>query len=418
MNYPLYNETLCDKVWDINEDGPRIKQDVRTGLLKVALDFVKELKVEKQINIKAEDVVVIGSITNYNWTPHSDIDLHIKTDYSKLDMSKEDAQTMFDAIKTAWNLKHDITVKGHDVELYVQDIQHVAISSSEYSVLKNEWLKEPIKQKLNLNKELIKKKYREYHKKINSLVKSNDDAGLKKLLQKLYKYRQAGLDSKGELSEENIVFKILRTTGSLDKLKDNIDKIYDKKVSVKENTIDSQSSAKKLIRAFKTPNDVQIDIMAYGPNTVSIESLFIEPEYRGFGKGTETLKQLTDLADKFGVAIELEIGADEAEIDLVRWYEKFGFKPARGYWRREPSVKENVLNEGAGNIAYTVFINAVNSFQRPDRNGNTMTMHVTPSPAQMKFLKGQSGSFMSGRSKVYFIEDPREHNKIKFTWSF
>jgi len=312
MNYPLYNETLCPKVWDINEDGPIVKQDVRTGLLKVALDFVKELKVEKQINIKAEDVVMIGSITNYNWTPHSDIDLHIKTDYSKLDMSKEDAQTMFDAIKTAWNLKHNITIKGHDVELYVQDIQHVAVSSSEYSVLKNEWLKEPIKQKLNLNKELIKKKYKEFHKKINTLVNSSDDAGLKKLLQKLYKYRQAGLDSNGELSEENIVFKILRYAGSLDKLKDNIDKIYDKKVS----------------------------------------------------------------------------------------------------------VKENVLNEGAGNIAYTVFINAVNSFQRPDRNGNTMTMHVTPSPAQMKFLKGQSGSFMSGRSKVYFIEDPREHNKIKFTWSF
>jgi GNAT superfamily N-acetyltransferase len=76
--------------------------------------------------------------------------------------------------------------------------------------------------------------------------------------------------------------------------------------------------------------------MAYGPNTVGLESLFIEPEYRSVGKGTETLKQLTDLADKFGVAIELEIGADEAEIDLVRWYEKFGFKPARGYWRREP----------------------------------------------------------------------------------
>jgi hypothetical protein len=144
------------------------------------------------------------------------------------------------------------------------------------------------------------------------LVNSSDDVGLKKLLQKLYKYRQAGLDSNGELSEENIVFKILRYAGSLDKLKDNIDKIYDKKVS----------------------------------------------------------------------------------------------------------VKENVLDEGAGNIAYTVFINAVNSFQRPDRNGNTMTMHVTPSPAQMKFLKGQSGSFMSGRSKVYFIEDPREHNKIKFTWGF
>ena len=310
MNYPLYNEALCDKIWDINEDGPRIKQDVRTGLLKVALDFVKELKVEKQINIKAEDVVVIGSITNYNWTPHSDIDLHIKTDYSKLDMSKEDAQTMFDAIKTAWNLKHDITVKGHDVELYVQDIHHVAVSSSEYSVLKDKWLKEPVKQKPNLNKELIKKKYREYHKKINSLVKSNDDSGLKKLLQKLYKYRQAGLDSKGEFSEENIVFKILRVAGSLDKLKDNIDKIYDKKVS----------------------------------------------------------------------------------------------------------VKENVLNESAADIAHTIFKSVINSAKRSGTN--TMTAHGTPSPAQMKYIKGQAGIFMHGNSRVYFIEDPYEHNKIKFTWRF
>ena len=418
MNYPLYNETLCPKVWDMNEDGPRIKQDVRTGLLKVALDFVKELKVEKQINIKAEDVVMIGSLTNYNWTIYSDIDLHIKTDYSKLDMSKEDAQTMFDAIKTAWNLKHDITVKGHDVELYVQDVDHVAVSASEYSVLKGEWIKEPIKQKPNLNKELIKKKYKEYHKKINSLVKSKDDVGLKSLLKKLYKYRQSGLDSRGELSDENAVFKILRFAGSLDKLKDNIDKIYDKKVSVKEIAIDNQSPAKQLIRAFKAPSDVQIDIMAYGPNTVSIESLFIEPEYRGGGKGTETLKQLTDLADKFGVAIELEIGADEAEIDLVRWYEKFGFKPARGYWRREPSVKENVLDEGAGDIAYTVFKSTVNSGKRLDRSGNTMTVYGTPSPAQMKYLKGQAGSFMYGDSKVYFIEDLREPNKIKFIWRF
>lgn len=310
MNYPLYNKTLCPKVWDINEDGPRIKQDVRVGLLKVALDFVKELKVEKQINIKAEDVVMIGSLTNYNWTVYSDIDLHIKTDYSKLDMSKEDAQTMFDAIKTAWNLKHNITVKGHDVELYVQDIDHVPVSSSEYSVMKDKWIKEPIKQKSNLNKELIKKKYREYHRKINSLVKSKDDVGLKALLKKLHKYRQSGLDSKGELSEENIVFKILRVAGSLDKLKDNIYKIYDKKVS----------------------------------------------------------------------------------------------------------IKENVLDEGAADIAHTILKSVIKFAKRSGTN--TMMVHGTPSPAQMKYLKGQAGSFMHNNSRVYFIEDPHEYNKIKFTWRF
>jgi hypothetical protein len=42
------------------------------------------------------------------------------------------------------------------------------------------------------------------------------------------------LDSGGELSEENIVFKIIRAHGYLDKIKDNIAKTYDKKMSVKE----------------------------------------------------------------------------------------------------------------------------------------------------------------------------------------
>jgi GNAT superfamily N-acetyltransferase len=417
-SYPLYHNTLCPKLWTVNEDGAKLDNEVRNGLLKVAQDFVKELKDNNNISIEVDDIVIIGSATNYNWTNYSDIDLHVVTDYKKLDMSAEDAQTLFDAIKVGWNNKHDITMKGHDVEIYVQDKAHIPTSASEYSVLNDKWLKEPVKENPKFDKDLIKKKYKEYKNKINSLVKKHDEAALKKLLEKLYKYRQSGLDKGGELSEENIVFKILRAYGHLDKIKDSISNIYDKKMSVKEVAVDNQSPAKQLIRAFKAPDNVQIDIMAYGPNTVGLESLFIEPEHRSFGRGTETLKQLTDLADKFGVAIELEIGADEAEIDLVRWYEKFGFKSARGFWRREPSVKENVLDEGAGDIAYTVFKNTVNSGKRLDRSGNTMTVYGTPSLAQMKYLKGQAGSFMHDGSKVYFIEDPRESNKIKFTWRF
>lgn len=335
-SYPLYNNTLCPKLWKVNEDGAKLDNEVRNGLLKVAQDFVKELKDNNGISIKVDDIVIIGSATNYNWTNYSDIDLHVITDYKKLDMSAEDAQTLFDAIKVGWNNKHDITMKGHDVEIYVQDKAHIPTSASEYSVLNDKWLKEPVKESPKFDKDLIKKKYKEYKNKISALVKKHDEDALKKLLEKLYKYRQSGLDKGGELSEENIVFKILRAYGHLDKIKDSISNIYDKKMSVKEVAVDNQSPAKQLIRAFKAPDNVQIDIMAYGPNTVSLESLFIEPEYRSVGKGTETLKQLTDLADKFGVAIELEIGADEAEIDLVRWYEKFGFKPAKGFWRREP----------------------------------------------------------------------------------
>jgi hypothetical protein len=233
MNYPLYNDTLAP-IWTTNEDGHSLDSDIRKNLIKVAMDFVKDLKDNNNISIKVEDIVMIGSLTNYNWTPFSDIDLHITTDFDKLDMSKEDAQTMFDAIKTGWNNKHDIKMKGFDVELYVQDKDHVPVSASEYSVLKDEWITEPKKEKPNFNKELIKKKYKEYKTKISKLTKEKDETGLKSLLKKLYNFRQAGLDKGGELSEENIVFKILRAKGHLDKLKDGISKIYDKKMSIKE----------------------------------------------------------------------------------------------------------------------------------------------------------------------------------------
>ena len=65
-------------------------------------------------------------------------------------------------------------------------------------------------------------------------MSKHDETALKSLLDKLYKYRQSGLDKGGELSEENIVFKIIRAYGYLDKIKDNIAKNYDDKMSVKE----------------------------------------------------------------------------------------------------------------------------------------------------------------------------------------
>lgn len=234
MNYPLYRETLCPKLWHMDEDGYKLDNKVRDMLLKVATDFVANLKKDNELDVKIHDIVIIGSVANYNWTDYSDIDLHIVVDFGDLEMSKDDAQTMFDAIKNNWNTKHDIKMKGHDVELYVQDIAHVPVSTAEYSVLNNKWIKEPKKETPEFNKELIKRKYKEYKKKIYNLVGNEDDTSLKKLLDKLYKYRQAGLDKAGELSEENIVFKILRAKGHLDKLKDNIAHIYDKKMSVKE----------------------------------------------------------------------------------------------------------------------------------------------------------------------------------------
>lgn len=230
MNYRLYNDTLCPDIW---KDG-KLDQEVSKTLLKIANDFVEEQLKENDIDVKISDVVIIGSLTNYNWTPYSDIDLHIVVDFAQLDMPEEQATLMFNAIKAAWNKSHIIVIKGHDVEVYVQGTTEENASESSYSVMTGKWIKVPVKNKPTFDKNHIKKKYAELRERIEQALKDGDEESLRKILEKLYLIRQAGLDKKGEFSEENIVFKILRAQGYLDKVKDHITKLYDREVSIKE----------------------------------------------------------------------------------------------------------------------------------------------------------------------------------------
>ena len=234
-------DTLCPEVFDNDGSGGyTLKKEVSDKLLEITDNFIDFLGVDFFIH----DVILTGSLANYNWSEYSDVDLHILIDMDELNDDDDTnsialhdiVKEFFDAKKNVWNEKHDIKIKGFDVELYVQDVAHEAVSASEYSVLRNEWIKEPKKESPNFNKELIKKKYKEYSKKIDDLMDADSEKPLKDLLDKIYKFRQAGLDKGGELSEENIVFKILRAKGKLDKLKDTISAIYDDKMSVKETT--------------------------------------------------------------------------------------------------------------------------------------------------------------------------------------
>lgn len=349
MNYPLYNNALCPKIWNINEDGPKLDNEVRKNLIKISMDFVKDLKTNNNLDVKIEDIVMIGSLTNYNWTPYSDVDLHIITDYSRLDMSKEDAQTMFDAIKANWNSKHDIMMKEHDVELYVQDKDYEPVSASEYSVLKNEWLKEPVKEKPNFNKKLIKKKYDEYKSKISKLSNEKDVVGLKKLLDKLYKFRQAGLDKGGELSEENIVFKILRAKGHLDKIKDGMTKIYDKKMSVDEglfsNMFGSPDTIKYGVDSYdggrhynvtkdgKQIGSARVEDSNDG-NSILLD-IWVKSSHRNLGIGKKLMDMILKKEKK---TIKLE-PSDQMTKD---WYTRLGFVPTgEGNWM-ELKIKDGV----------------------------------------------------------------------------
>jgi len=227
MKARIYNDTLNPNIW--NSDNT-IKPDIRDALLKVAQDFYEESELPSPI----QDIYMIGSAANYNWGPGSDVDVHVLVDFNKLSMERELVKKMVDNIKANWNKNHNIQVKNHRVELYIQDISETNRAMGVYSLLNNRWIKFPQKVNLNLDKNLIQKKYSDMVVQIKNAIKSNNLEDLKRVLKSIYDMRETGLSKDGEFSTENIVFKLLRTRNHLDNLKTAVNRVYDTKLSLTE----------------------------------------------------------------------------------------------------------------------------------------------------------------------------------------
>jgi len=234
MNYRLYNDTLCLDVWDQDGDSYKLKPDVQKALLKIAEGFIEKNLTENDLSLTVKDVILIGSITNFNWTPYSDFDMHIIVDFAELDMSPEDAKVLVDGLKSSWNKEHAITIKGHPVELYIQDVKEEPSSMSSYSVKNDDWIKRPVKHTPTFDKEFIKRKHAQIKSKLDDMLANPSEEKLEEMLERIYDMRQAGLDKKGEFSEENIIFKILRAQGYLDRIRDAARKMYDSERSLDE----------------------------------------------------------------------------------------------------------------------------------------------------------------------------------------
>jgi predicted nucleotidyltransferase len=227
MKARIYNDTLNPNIWN---NDKTIKPEVRDALLKVAQDFYAE----SELTAPIQDIYVLGSAANYNWGPSSDVDVHVLIDFNKLSMERELVKKMVDSIKANWNKNHNIQIKNHRVELYIQDITETNRALGIYSILNNKWIKVPQKLNLNLDKNAIQQKYTDMALQIKNAIKSNNLEDLKRVLKAVYDMRESGLTKSGEFSTENIVFKLLRTRGHLDNLKTAVNKVYDMKLSLKE----------------------------------------------------------------------------------------------------------------------------------------------------------------------------------------
>lgn len=209
-------------------DGDRMNPDVRDQLLIIAEDFIDHLGLD---DVKVEDVTISGSNAAYSYTDHSDIDLHILVDMDKMNNDIV-YRELFDAKKTVYNDTHDIIVNGYDVELYVQDINQPHISLGEYSVMNDSWKRLPKKTRAHLDQYAAKAKYDKLLRLAKLAFKYSDEDKMHLVLKTLKKYRQAGLDMKGEFSPENLAYKALRNKGVVKKLYDKYNQLHSERLSL------------------------------------------------------------------------------------------------------------------------------------------------------------------------------------------
>lgn len=234
-------DELNPDIWDVLDGSstPLMNEEVRLQLIEISNKFIDFL----DYDIFIQDITMTGSLSNYNWSEFSDVDLHIMYDFDESGNDKELYKDLFKLKKTLFNSTHDITVKGYEVELYVQDINEPHISTGVYSVLFNEWLVKPIKEEVNINKKIIKDKVEQWEDTIDLVIDDveNSDEDLEislkkiqKVKDKLKKYRGCGLEKEGEYSYENLVFKYLRRNGYIQKLFDFQNNVIDKNLSLAE----------------------------------------------------------------------------------------------------------------------------------------------------------------------------------------
>ena len=224
-------ETLSDQIFEEKKGHFVMRDEIKKRLLEVSNDFIESLGVEFFIH----DVVLTGSLANYNWSQYSDVDLHILIDFEESKYEMDILKEFFDAKKNVWNEKHDIKIKGYDVEVYVQDVNEEHISSGVYSILHNKWIIEPEKENPNIDDRKILEKGEEFGKKIDHLTKNPKDITidqLEDLRKKIKEFRQSGLESGGEYSYENLTFKLLRRNGYIQKLLRLKTQLTDKKLSI------------------------------------------------------------------------------------------------------------------------------------------------------------------------------------------
>ena len=220
-------------------EGDVMIPEIKDRLLEIAQDFLDGVDFKMDV----EDITLTGSLANYNWSKYSDFDLHILVDFAAIDADADLVREYFQNLKAMWNIRHNIFLKGFEVEVYVQNTNEEHTSTGIYSVQNDEWILKPEREvtaRSPIDKSNIEKKADDISFQIDRAEKLFADGELDnaldaidRLRQKVRNLRQIGLSkADGLYSVENLAFKTLRRSMELERLSTLKNKAYDRQMSI------------------------------------------------------------------------------------------------------------------------------------------------------------------------------------------
>jgi hypothetical protein len=207
----------------------RLRVEVRLKLLQAAIAFYRFLDLP---GLRVNDIIVTGSNAAFNYTRLSDVDVHLIVDFSKTSCPAL-ADNFFNTKRNLWARTYNVAVRGHAVELYVENTDDPVNANGIYSVLHSDWLKIPKPQPPPPHDTAIEQKATAIAEDIDSLLEATPSINdINEMLARLYTLRQNGLLAGGEFATENLAFKALRNAGYIDRLHAARTTIRDRELSL------------------------------------------------------------------------------------------------------------------------------------------------------------------------------------------
>lgn len=233
LNVPANSSVKTESVETHSELNPKLwtkdqklKPEILTRLMDIAEEFINYI----DIPINIADIQIVGSNVSYNYNENSDLDLHFIVNFELTYIQPEILQQLYNAKKSGFNDKYDLSINGIPVEVYIEDINAGNATNGRYSIIEDDWIVKP--KPITYDIPDISNELNKYKQLINDALKSTDYTKIENLINEIYMNRKLGLAEQGEASVGNLVFKELRNMNVIQKLRDRYFELKSKELSL------------------------------------------------------------------------------------------------------------------------------------------------------------------------------------------